>query len=184
MGILKTPITTCRHIQSNNQSCFCSANEHPRSVNMLIARIIIVCLTLCRCATKEYSITPSEATQCCNSSYTLENITLDDSSDTTIELIFHPGKHQLLSKLEIMDKDSFSLSSPTDTEQINIICSNDGGILLVNINHTQISNTDFLECAYITVTNVSTFKVKNYTFTNYLKRDISCFFNLRILMQP
>ena len=136
MGILKTPITTCRHIQSNNWSCCCSANEYLRSkveVNMLIAQIFIVCLILYRCATKEYSITPSEDTKCCNLSYTLKSNALSNSSDTTIELILHPGKHLLLSKLEIVDKNSFSLSSPTDTEQTNIICNNGAYFLLMLI---------------------------------------------------
>lgn len=182
MGILKTPVTTCRHIQSNNRSCCCSTNKHLRSkveVNMLIAKVFIVCLILYCCATKEYSIIPSEDTQCCNLSYTLESIALGNSSDTTIELILHPGKHLLLSKLEIVDKDSLSLSSPTDTEQTNIICNNNGGILLVNVNHAEISNTDFLGCAYITVTNVTTFIVKNCAFVDYLKREVNGFFNLK-----
>jgi hypothetical protein len=104
---------------------------------MLIARVFIVCLIISRCAAKEFSITPLEDALCCNLSYyTLENITLDDSSDTTIELIFHPGNHRLLSKLEIVNKDSFSLSSLAET---NILCSNNGGILLANINHAEIS---------------------------------------------
>jgi hypothetical protein len=174
MGILKNnPLQLAGTFKA---TCHCSTNKYQilRSeveVNMLIARVFIVCLIISRCAAKEFSITPLEDALCCNLSYyTLENITLDDSSDTTIELIFHPGNHRLLSILEIVNKDSFSLSSLAGT---NILCSNTGGILLANINHAEISNIDFLGCAYITVTNVTTCMVKNCAFTNYFKRDLT-----------
>ena len=90
----------------------CSVNKRLRpevEVNMLLARIFIVCLIVYHGAPKEYciTVTPLEDTQCCDwSCYMLENITLDNGLDITIELIFHPGNHQLSSKLEIAEKDS------------------------------------------------------------------------------
>jgi hypothetical protein len=97
MGILKNnPLQLASTFKATYH---CSTNKHLRSevgINMLIARIFIVCLIIYRCATKEFSITPLEDALCCNLSYyALENITLDDSSDTTIELIFYPGNHRL-----------------------------------------------------------------------------------------
>ena len=107
----------------------------------------------------------------------LENVTLGYSSDTTIELIFHPGNHQLSSILEIVDKDYFSINSMKDTKQTNIVCKNDsgGGILLANINLTEISNIVFLGCPHIAVINVTTFIVRNCAFINYFKRGGNSF---------
>ena len=73
----------------------------------------------------------------------------------------------------------FMLENLTDAEQINITCQNDGGILLANINHAEISNIDFLGCAYITAMNIITFVVKNCAFVNYFKSDVSSFLELK-----
>ena len=73
-----------------------------------------------------------------------------------------------------MDKESFSLNSLTDAEQINIT-SEWWGILLTNINHAEISNTDFRMCIHYSIT----FVVQNCAFINYFKGDVNSFLELK-----
>ena len=137
---------------------------------MILLRVLIVSLILHYCAPEEYNIIPSADTQCYSwSCYTLENLTIEDSFDATIQLIFQPGNYQLSSQLEIVDKDYFSLSSSNDTEKTKITCNNDGRLLLANIHHAEISNVVFLGCGQNTVNNIATLIVQNCAYINHFK---------------
>ena len=95
-------------------------------------------------------------------------------SDSTVTLVFQPGKHNLSTLISITGIDHYTVIGTTNTQGVqtaSILCDSSGSIQMSRITSVTIVNMHFIGCGNTIIDGVNHFKVENSTIEGNINSE-------------